>query len=225
MQETWKPVSEFPDHYEVSNFGRVRSLTRFSPGRWPGYAIRRPGRVLQQAPTGTNYRNDRAYLSVMICVENQRYRRLVHRLVLIAFDGPPPNDHVCNHKDGNQSNNHISNLEWVTQQGNVDHARDVLGRQIGPVSRLSPQQIEEIISLRASGELCKDIAPKFGITLSYADKITRHLRTPRTRLTDNDIKTIRSLRASGTTINSIKKRFRIGFAKISRIADGRSHID
>lgn len=46
----------------------------------------------------------------------------VHKLVAKAFYGNRPNKHVVNHRDGNPSNNHKSNLEWVTYSKNTLHA-------------------------------------------------------------------------------------------------------
>ena len=48
---------------------------------------------------------------------------LVHRIVLYSFRGPPPSPqhtHV-NHIDGNKSNNHLANLEYVTPAENLIH--------------------------------------------------------------------------------------------------------
>lgn len=48
--------------------------------------------------------------------------RYVHRIVAETFIGPAPTpQHEVNHKDLNKLNNHVSNLEWVTRQENVDH--------------------------------------------------------------------------------------------------------
>jgi hypothetical protein len=113
VAEVWKAIEGF--EYEVSNHGRVRSLPRVVNR---GFAGKRymPGKVLRG-------RNHFGYRTVVLCSEHQRRDTFIHRLVLEAFVGPaPPGRDDCNHKDANKSNNHISNLEWVTRKENINHA-------------------------------------------------------------------------------------------------------
>ena len=47
----------------------------------------------------------------------------VHRLVMNTFSPHPDSLNLTvNHKDGNKTNNHIDNLEWMTNLENINHA-------------------------------------------------------------------------------------------------------
>lgn len=46
-----------------------------------------------------------------------------HRVIAETFLPKPSEKHnIINHKDGNKTNNNVNNLEWVTQQENIQHA-------------------------------------------------------------------------------------------------------
>ena len=104
--ERWLPVVGFEDLYEVSNFGRVKSL-----GRPYCNGVRSfPPRILRPGPS--NY----GHLSVVLGRGNTW---MVHTLVLTAFIGPrPPGAEGC-HNDGNPANNHLDNLRWDTRSNNI----------------------------------------------------------------------------------------------------------
>lgn len=100
--ESWKPVKDFP-LYRVSNYGRIKS---FWSGRWT---------ILNGTVTTNGYvHQPLKHLITKIMT--------VHSIVLEAFVGPRPEGMQCNHKDGNKTNNSLSNLEWVTQSENALHA-------------------------------------------------------------------------------------------------------
>src|SRR5210317_200858 len=64
-----------------------------------------------------NKRN--GYITCQPYIGQKKTLKYVHRLVLKAFNGLPPEGYECHHKDSNPLNNHISNLEWITKQENL----------------------------------------------------------------------------------------------------------
>ena len=71
------------------------------------------------------YSNGLGYLAVKLRTKanyGTRQQFYIHRLVALLYV-PNPNNFVdVNHKDGNKSNNHYSNLEWVSKKANSKHA-------------------------------------------------------------------------------------------------------
>jgi hypothetical protein len=49
---------------------------------------------------------------------------LLHRIIALHLVANPHGKGDVNHKDGNKSNNHPDNLEWVTKGENMQHAWD-----------------------------------------------------------------------------------------------------
>ena len=105
--EIWRPVVEFPNRYEVSNLGRVRSINK-----------KFFHKIKPQQPTTTSN-----YLYVALSVNNKTVSRSVHRMVAKAFIPNPLNKEQVNHKDSNRHNNCVDNLEWVTRSENIQHGR------------------------------------------------------------------------------------------------------
>lgn len=63
----------------------------------------------------------RGYYKVSLMLSEGKRDIEVHRLVALAFIPNPENKPQVNHKDGNKLNNHVSNLEWVTDSENKSH--------------------------------------------------------------------------------------------------------
>ena len=71
-----------------------------------------------------NYKNH--YFSYNITLPDGSKKRLyAHRLVAQAYIPNPENKEQINHIDGNVLNNHVDNLEWVTQSENQQHALEL----------------------------------------------------------------------------------------------------
>ena len=119
MNEEWKDIEGYDGRYQVSNHGRVkRSQSGLRYGRGSTFN----GKILKQSI------QTRGYKQVTLWNNKKNNPHTIHRLVLIAFKGHPPEGMECNHIDGNKTNNHISNLEWITPQQNTLHSIHILNR-------------------------------------------------------------------------------------------------
>lgn len=113
--ELWTAIPGYDGFYEVSNYGNVRSLTRFVPyGRHKGMTY--TGRDLKQFISGS-------YLSVKLARAGVLKTAYTHELVLLAFEGQRPDlGGRCEirHLDGVKTNNALSNLKYGTVKENYD---------------------------------------------------------------------------------------------------------
>lgn len=118
--EVWKPVVGYEGFYEVSNMGRVRSVTHTDNGRW-GVRLYK-GVVLKQSNRTAGSKNSPFYYKGVSLHKNGVSKNMnVHRLVAEAFIPNPHNFPIVNHIDENPSNNRVENLEWCTQKHNQNH--------------------------------------------------------------------------------------------------------
>lgn len=113
--EEWRDIKGFEGCYQVSSWGRVRSITRKILIKLPSgksYYRLSKGRILNQK------RDKDGYLLVGL---GKSTTRKVHRLVAESFVANPSNLPVVNHKDENKTHNHIDNLEWCTVKYNNNY--------------------------------------------------------------------------------------------------------
>ena len=83
-------------------------------------------------------------------------------MVAICFIPNPMNKEQVNHIDSNRSNNHVSNLEWVTNSENLKHAREngSFDNAVEASKTFKDEEFEsvlnvyfEILSLNKTGEI------------------------------------------------------------------------
>lgn len=115
MNEVWRPVVGFEGFYEVSSFGRVRSVDRRVPCAG-GKTRQLKGKLL------ASKLNAKGYPRVPLCKNNKSGSVLVHRLVAMAFVDNHLSLPCINHKNGDKTDNRPDNLEWCTHRQNSQHA-------------------------------------------------------------------------------------------------------
>lgn len=99
---------------------------------------------------------------------------LIHRLVLEAFVGPRPDGLEARHRDGDPTNNRLDNLLWGTSSDNENDKRRHGTMQYGErngMTKLTEEQVREIISRHANGESQRALAVAFGIRQPQVSRI------------------------------------------------------
>lgn len=124
----WLPVLGFEKSYQVSNFGKVRSIDRegWRPHSSGQVKVIMKGKILKPAASRSGH------LTVVLGRNNTKQ---VHALVLTSFVGVCPEGLECRHLDDNPSNNHISNLKWGTRSENL---YDAVRNKKKPIAEKAP---------------------------------------------------------------------------------------
>ena len=137
MTEEWRDIPEYDGRYQISNYGRVRSIpyVRYQQSKHPGVMMYKhhPGKIM--TPTG----NGNGYLIIGLRNGKHRKNYYIHRLVAEAFIPNPDGLKEVNHIDYNKGNNIVTNLEWVSRKENLDwsHGRGWHTRSEQSTARLT----------------------------------------------------------------------------------------
>lgn len=113
--EIWKDIENF-SKYQVSNLGNVKSKDRYTKAK-DDEIIHRKEFLLKE------FINKKGYKQVTLYDDNGKPKTMrVHKLVALAFIENKNNLPQINHIDGNKLNNEVSNLEWISNYDNMQHA-------------------------------------------------------------------------------------------------------
>lgn len=145
-----KYIEEFGQEYSVSEDGRVFS---------------------NKTPISLNTRIDRyGYEIITLWYKGKHYTRKIHRLIAIAYIPNPLNHPTVNHLDGIKTNNHVSNLQWLSIKDNHLHAFETglhsIGenRKAGRPAKLTNNDIPVIRQMIAEGYTNTQIGKRFGVS-------------------------------------------------------------
>ena len=143
--EIWVDIKDFEGLYQVSNYGRVKSLTRETRNN-----ACYKDKILRQG------KNTNGYWVVVLCKNHKKYTWKVHRLVGNAFIVNVENKPVLDHIDPVDANcnNCVYNLRWFTMQENAQHSIE-LGRNSPPPKQskkgLAHKQAKPVIQQTTDG--------------------------------------------------------------------------
>lgn len=103
--EEWRDIHGYEGLYQVSSYGRVRSLNYSNTGK-----------VQVMKPRETH-----GYKRIQLKKSGSIYDLAIHRLVAIAFIPKIDGKECIDHIDGDPLNNHVGNLRWCTHKDNMNN--------------------------------------------------------------------------------------------------------
>ena len=112
--EIWKDIEGYEGHYQISSFGRVKSLGRLM---CRGYVFRMCKDTIRKITVKKD-----GYAEISLWIKNKSTYFRVHRLVALAFINNSKNKSEVNHINSNRLDNNVTNLEWTSKSENQCHA-------------------------------------------------------------------------------------------------------
>ena len=166
MEEVWKDIPGYEGEYQVSDIGRVRSISRYVNSSY-GRQRKIRGGVLSP------FVGDAEGHLVVRLNGHKRAKPYIHRLVMLAFIGEPETQRtVVRHLNGDPSDNRLENLAYGTQSdNNID-----IYRQGKVFKKLSAEDVMEIRKKADSGVSSRQIALEYGVSKTQINRIRKKTR-------------------------------------------------
>ena len=226
--EVWRDVEHFEGCYQVSSFGRVKSLQRTRLGK-NGAAVPLRERIMSLKTSKSEYK------VVGLYKDGNKKHPSVHRLVANAFINRVDGKETVNHVDGNKQNNNVYNLEWATHSEQMIHAvkmelvekrgspkfTKVFKKEILEYSKNNPDvsivKLAEIFntSERTAGRIVNN-----GVKRRITGCSTKQGVVYKETTSNADVIVIKNMRASGCTLKEIGDKFNLGTSQVWRICKG-----
>jgi hypothetical protein len=160
--DDWKIIEGTNGRYSVSSAGQVRANWADVPRRTKINRVR-----IEKVAVLAAYLHTNGYWRINLGRKNRHY---VHRLVATAFLPNPENKPFVDHIDGDRTNNHVSNLRWVSGKENAVYGgeRHGFASQIAAAKAVAvhPARVDEYNALLAKGYSLRAIARSYNTSHS-----------------------------------------------------------
>lgn len=179
MIEIFVDIKGYEGLYQISNFGRVKSLARNVRTGRGGIGIRS---IKEKILTPAKKEND--YFFVSIGKNNVHKCHYIHRLVAQHFIPNPENKPEVNHTKSNKSDNRYFRLEWSTKSENLLHSfkhgthKPLIGSK-SPRAKLNDEKVYAIKERYNDGGVSiRKLANEFGVHHAIIYGIIKGKRWP-----------------------------------------------
>lgn len=158
-------------------------MWRGIPG-WENYEVNEQGTIRHCATKAPlrGWTNPRGYRDVVLLryadgVRSQKTLR-VHRLVLLAFRGPPPAGYEASHLNGDRLDNRLRNLRWEDRKSNHARKREHGTQQLGEAHGQHKLTATEVIAMRRDrdqGMTYDELAARYGVSRATCWQVATRL--------------------------------------------------
>lgn len=157
--EIWKNIINYEGLYQVSNYGRIKSLNRTDSNNHKIFE-----KILKPIFSGTAN-------TINLYKNGYKQRVSIHRIVANHFIPNLFNYPIINHLNGNKKDNRFTNLEWCTYSINHKHAYEIGLKQPkrgeeSHLAKLTQKDVEKIRFLYKTTDLTQsNLAQIFNVQL------------------------------------------------------------
>ena len=139
--EIWKDIRGNEDIYQVSNYGRVKSLDRVII-RSNGRPITIKGKIIEP------YEKDSGHLDIVLRKNGEREHKKVHQLVAEAFIPNPNGYTVVHHKNHNPNDNRVENLVWMSDETHRGmHTKERCSKRVDQIDKITGEVLHQWYSV------------------------------------------------------------------------------
>lgn len=154
--EIWKPVVGFEGFYEVSNYGRIKSIDDI-----PESTLKKRDSPITRPLIRLQNLNIQGYPYITFTQGLFKCKScLTHRVVAEAFIPNPENKPQVNHINFDTTDSRVSNLEWCTPKENIRHSIEH-GRRFGKNKKYKKFNIKNPEETRKNTEIISKSGKRF----------------------------------------------------------------
>jgi hypothetical protein len=143
--EVWKDIPNYEGYYQVSNYGRIKSLKREVQTE-RNYLLQIPKEMILKA------RCDSGYSRYEFCKDGVHKKTSAHRMEALAFIQNTEDKPFIDHIDGNKMNNCLYNLRWCTASENMRNEITVQKLSEASKGRIMSEETKRKISEQKVGK-------------------------------------------------------------------------